>query len=148
MNGFLALGRLLSFSEPHCTHLMGSRVEERNAHACSLHLSLPRPLRALAVPHFLSHIRKGTGGPCTGRAHFWSRIWWENRGLRAGITHQPPTLGSWLCFISFAALLCTMWYMERLASGDLLDSTGNSTQYPVTIFMGKESEEEWMCVYV
>ena len=27
-------------------------------------------------------------------------------------------------------------------------STGNSTQYSVIIYMGKESEKEWMCVHV
>lgn len=26
--------------------------------------------------------------------------------------------------------------------------TGKSAQYSVTIYMGKESETEWMCVYV
>ena len=30
----------------------------------------------------------------------------------------------------------------------LLYSTGKTTQYSVTTSMGKESEEEWMCVYV
>ena len=27
------------------------------------------------------------------------------------------------------------------------DSTGNSTQYSVIIYMGKESEKEWIYVY-
>ena len=31
---------------------------------------------------------------------------------------------------------------------DLLYSTGNSTPYSVIIYMGKESENEWMCVHV
>ena len=31
---------------------------------------------------------------------------------------------------------------------DLLYSTGNSTLPSVIIYMGKESEKEWMCVYV
>ena len=26
--------------------------------------------------------------------------------------------------------------------------TGNSTQYSVTAYVGKESEKEWLCVYV
>jgi len=33
-----------------------------------------------------------------------------------------------------------------MASGDLLHSTGNSTQYSVIIYMGKEFEKEWICV--
>ena len=43
---------------------------------------------------------------------------------------------------------CTLWYMEWLANGDLLYSTGNSTQYSVMICVGKESKREWMCVHV
>ena len=42
----------------------------------------------------------------------------------------------------------TLWYMERLANGELLYSTGNSTKYSAIIYIGKESEKEWMCVYV
>ena len=30
----------------------------------------------------------------------------------------------------------------------LLYSTGNSTQYFVIIYMGKDSEKEWICVYM
>ena len=32
--------------------------------------------------------------------------------------------------------------------GDLLSSTGNSTQYSVTTYMGKDYEKEWVCVYM
>ena len=39
-------------------------------------------------------------------------------------------------------------YMEWLANGDLLYSTGNSTQYSLIIYVGKVSEKEWMCVHV
>ena len=31
---------------------------------------------------------------------------------------------------------------------DLLYNTENSTQYSAIIYVGKESEREWMCVYV
>ena len=44
--------------------------------------------------------------------------------------------------------LCTLRYMERLTNGDLLYSTESSTQYSVIIYVGKESEREWMCVYI
>ena len=36
----------------------------------------------------------------------------------------------------------TLWYMEELTKGDLLYSTGNTTQYPGIIYMGGESEKE------
>ena len=36
------------------------------------------------------------------------------------------------------------WIMNK----DLLCSTGNSTQYSVITYMGKESEKEWIYVYV
>ena len=41
----------------------------------------------------------------------------------------------------------TMVY-EMVGQWDLLYSTGNATQYSVIIYMGKESEKEWICVYV
>lgn len=42
----------------------------------------------------------------------------------------------------------TPWYLERLAKGDLVHSTENSTQYTVKIYLGKGSEIEWLCVPV
>ena len=35
-----------------------------------------------------------------------------------------------------------------LANRDLLYNTENSTQYSVIIYVGKESEREWICVYI
>ena len=43
----------------------------------------------------------------------------------------------------FGTGICTLLYMEWMVNGDLLHSTGNSTQYSVIAFMGKESEKEW-----
>ena len=43
---------------------------------------------------------------------------------------------------------CTLLYMEWMINGDQLYSTGKSTQCSVITYMGKESEKEWMCVYV
>ena len=40
--------------------------------------------------------------------------------------------------------ICTMRYMELLANRDLLYSTENSTQYSAIIYVGKESEREWI----
>ena len=42
---------------------------------------------------------------------------------------------------------CTLLYMEQMVSRDLLYSTGNSTQYSVILYMGKEYVKEWMYVY-
>ena len=44
--------------------------------------------------------------------------------------------------------MCTLGYMEQLANGNMLYSTENSIQGSVMIYVGKESEGEWMCVYV
>ena len=41
---------------------------------------------------------------------------------------------------------CTLEAGEMI--GDLLYSTENSFQYSVIIYVEKESEREWMCVYV
>ena len=43
--------------------------------------------------------------------------------------------------------ICTLSYMEQLANGDLLYSTGNSTQYSVMICMGENVKENG-CVYM
>ena len=43
------------------------------------------------------------------------------------------------------------WHMHTEvwnANRDLLYSTGNSTQYSVIVYVQKESDKEWMCVYV
>ena len=48
----------------------------------------------------------------------------------------------------FGTGMCTLKYMEWLAHRDKLYSTGNSTRYSVIIYLGKESEREWTCVYV
>ena len=36
--------------------------------------------------------------------------------------------------------------MKQLANRDLLYSTENSPQYSVMVYVGKESEKEWMCI--
>ena len=36
----------------------------------------------------------------------------------------------------------------KIDNKDLLYSTGNSTQYSVMTYMGKESKKEWIYVYV
>ena len=48
----------------------------------------------------------------------------------------------------FGIGLCTLKYMVCLGNRDLLYSTENSTQYPVIIYVGKESEREEICVPV
>ena len=48
----------------------------------------------------------------------------------------------------FRTDICTLRYMELLHSGDLLYSMENSTQYSIIIYLGKESEREWMREHV
>ena len=40
----------------------------------------------------------------------------------------------------------TLLYVKEITNKDLLYSTGNSTQYYVMTYMGKESTKEWICV--
>ena len=42
----------------------------------------------------------------------------------------------------------TLLYIKQITNKDLLYSTGNSTQYSVMAYMGKESEKEHIYVYV
>ena len=42
----------------------------------------------------------------------------------------------------------TVLYRKYITNKDLLYSTGNSTQYCVMTYMGKESKKEWIYVYV
>ena len=42
----------------------------------------------------------------------------------------------------------TLLYIKQITSKDLLYSRGNSTQYAVMAYMGKESKKEWIYVYV
>ena len=44
----------------------------------------------------------------------------------------------------FGIGICTLRYMEWMVNRDLLCSTGNSIQYSVITYMGKEFEKEWM----
>ena len=48
----------------------------------------------------------------------------------------------------FGIGLCTRLYMKWMVSGDLLHSTGSSTQYSVITYMGNKSEKEWTCAHV
>ena len=42
----------------------------------------------------------------------------------------------------------TLLYIKLITNKDLLYSTGKSTPYSVMAYMGKESKEGWMYVYV
>ena len=42
----------------------------------------------------------------------------------------------------------TVLYIKQITNKDLLYSTGNSTQYSVMAYMGKESKKEWIYIYV
>ena len=42
----------------------------------------------------------------------------------------------------------TPLYIKQITNKGLLYSTGNSTQYSVMAYMGKEPKKEWIYVYV
>ena len=42
----------------------------------------------------------------------------------------------------------TRLYIKQITNKDLLYSRGNSTQYYVITYMGKESEKEWRYIYI
>ena len=48
----------------------------------------------------------------------------------------------------FGINIYTLLYIKQIINRDLLYSTGKSTQYFVITYMGKESEKEWIYVYV
>ena len=48
----------------------------------------------------------------------------------------------------FGIGLSILLYMEGLANRKLLYSTGNSIQYFIVVYMGKESVKEWICVNI
>ena len=49
---------------------------------------------------------------------------------------------NWETGIDIYILLC----IKQITDKDLLYSTGNSTQYYVMAYMGKEFNKEWICV--
>ena len=45
--------------------------------------------------------------------------------------------------------ICTLLYIKQITNKNLVCSTGNSTQYSVMAYMGKESKnKEWTYVHV
>ena len=42
----------------------------------------------------------------------------------------------------------TLPYKKSISNKDLLYSTGKSTRYPVIAYKGKESEKEWIFIYI
>ena len=64
------------------------------------------------------------------------QIYGYQRGRRGGINQE------------FGINIYALLYIKQIINKDLLYSTGNSTQYTVITYMGKESEKEWKYVYV
>ena len=50
--------------------------------------------------------------------------------------------------LEFGINIHTLLYIKLISNKDLLYSKGNSTQYSVITYIGKESEKEWIYVYV
>ena len=48
----------------------------------------------------------------------------------------------------FGINIYTLLYTKQITNKDLLYSTGNYTQYLVITYKGKESEKEYMCIYI
>ena len=71
-----------------------------------------------------------------------------HRLLKQTYGHQRGQMRWWGMEGYFGIGICTLRYMEWLANRDLLYSKRNSTQYLLMVYMGKESEKEWMFVYV
>ena len=44
--------------------------------------------------------------------------------------------------------ICTLLYIKQITNKDLLYSTGNSTQYSVMTYMGKNLKKEWIYIYI
>ena len=70
---------------------------------------------------------------------------------RAGIETQGTDVWTrgwggmnWEIRIDVHVLPC----VKQIASGNLLYSTGNSPQYSVMAYMGKESKKEWIYVFI
>ena len=40
----------------------------------------------------------------------------------------------------------TLLYIKKITNKDILYSTGNSTQYSIMAYMGKESKKEWIYI--
>ena len=69
-----------------------------------------------------------------------------NSGIKAGspalqVDSLPTELPEYIKWITFCK-------KKKKMDKDLLYSTENSTQYSIMTFMGKESTEEWIYVYI
>ena len=61
---------------------------------------------------------------------------WLPKGKGGGINQE------------FGVKIYTVLYIKQITNKDLLYNTGNSAQYCVMSYMGKESKKEWVYVYV
>ena len=71
-------------------------------------------------------------------------ICWSSLCVRIGIKGERGGGINWEIRIDIYTLL----NIKQITNKDLLYSTGNSTQYFVMTYMGKESKKEWIYVYV
>ena len=70
---------------------------------------------------------------------------WESVAFRT-----PEYQGIWGARIiwEIGTYIYTLLYRKLITNEDLLYSAGNSTQYSVMTYKGKESKNEWIYVYV
>ena len=67
----------------------------------------------------------------------WKANLWLSKGKGGGGDNQE-----------FGINIYTLLHIKQIINRDLMYSTGNSTQYSVITYMGKESEKEWIYVDV
>ena len=77
---------------------------------------------ALAIPHFLSQIRR-VRGSLQGENTLLEQLWWANRGLRADFTDQPSTFCSVPLHLASAVLLRSQGVNECQWSGSAPSSS-------------------------
>ena len=110
------------------------------------HSALKRKKKSLIKHHIIS-LMCGIYPP-SKKGYKWTYLQNRNR-LRDFENKLMVTKGDrgWGMGWGVGTGICSPWYIERLAKGDLPYKTGNSTQYSMVISMGKEYEKEWtVCI--
>ena len=105
---------------------------------------------ATAVPD-LSLIPSVSATYVTACSKAGSLTQWARPGIKLTSSWILVRLLTCWASVGFGIGICTLigtHSMEWLTNGDLLYSKENSTQYSVIIYVRKESEKEWLCVYV
>ena len=120
------------------------------------------PVYGRAVAHGGETRNWGSGGGlCPGKNQTWTRARPRRPRHPNFLQHfrSGPHVGTWPRAVfslkmqahfnqEFGINRYTLLYIRSIINKDLLYSTGNSTQYSVITYVGKETEKEWMYVCV